>query len=1246
MFKSLPFCILVLVVSVTTSAKLFAQHEELAITFRQAQEAFQANNYPLAESLLIDLVSNSNTPDSIYIGAQVYLGSIYGNKGNLVAALQSFNAAQALAELSKDKSFLSRIYYSKSLVFLNTNQLDSSKLYLLQWQGVMGESPLAKATSYQMLADCSMRENRPEQELQYVKQSINVLETIEQSSPDYAALVQQKTLTSNYNRLCFLFLSNFNNADSAYYYSQFALDYVHETKAIQDTILFSLYEAVYALQLNNQVDKAKRYLLNYLDFGLTNQWYMGMNEGYRNLHLIYRIEDNADSCIWSLDQMIDLGKSTKDYNSLFWAYTSKVDYLRQFGEYNTCVQVAKEAVHLAKTIDNDLQLIDSYLILGDLLEEQAKYAVIDSAYQLLKSVTISEVNAIQVSNLLRQVSVLYELSNQLKFEELAKEMIAIGQKFNNEFIVEDGLLLLLDHSIDNGQYAKADSLFNAGYQSLEKAGLKLVLQMQMFYNEIEDYERSLLYAKQLKKRALAYNSYIFLNAAVEGENIAYNFLGLKDSISANKNRIAALAIPDYEKYRMLSLCFTFLNTDSAIFYQKQVVPMIKHDKELLYFAYSKLADLYHNYQADSFTVYYDKIQEICDFSDNCAYSSLSYLSQDVTKYILQGDIQKADSLIGILSAAAHWNMNTTADVIDYMSLIFFKSMVEYIFKPLAVNAEIPLRPGFFEQIDFSSGRTLSYFSKLTKSNQTEFLSILDGFNQYKYNKPPAFRKKLNAFIEYYYQLMSLIFETTNDDNLLKFAILYHDMSKGQILYDVMNADSYANNGNLSQNYLDKLFNSDEGGAILSYNYMVSWPNDSDIPFMGTINYLNGVDEQYGHQLLSIGASHAWDEVDFKLSDLLASSRGASVVESPTSGQKSTSVFGDFTPSNPLMMEANDYILQYNNGLRNPAIDVAEMSKELFENLLSVLDEFDSESQKLNIIPHNQLYYIPFETLIDESGRYLVENHDISYAPSIAVLRTLQSANRRDMSAKELSVFITSISDYSAYHLAENRSFTYELADLGKLNYELEFRKDNKLQDLYQSAGLFYSWNDIPATKSEAEAISNLFSRTDWKQDSEATESAIKAILKAKGQSYDVLHFATHGISLPEANGLSALVLQPDEFNDGFLRFDEIMEFDLNAKLVVLSACETGDGEIQPGEGLINLGYAFISAGAQNAIVSMWPVDDAATSIFMQSFYALLKENPNDIAYCLAETKRSFIHGAFGETYTDPYFWAPFVLFGE
>ncbi|HKI32356.1 MAG TPA: CHAT domain-containing protein, partial [Gemmataceae bacterium] len=132
-----------------------------------------------------------------------------------------------------------------------------------------------------------------------------------------------------------------------------------------------------------------------------------------------------------------------------------------------------------------------------------------------------------------------------------------------------------------------------------------------------------------------------------------------------------------------------------------------------------------------------------------------------------------------------------------------------------------------------------------------------------------------------------------------------------------------------------------------------------------------------------------------------------------------------------------------------------------------------------------------------------------------------------------------------------------------------------------------------------------------------------------------------GLALAGANTWLRGGTPPDEAEDGLLTAEDVSGLDLlDTELVVLSACETGLGEVRTGEGVFGLQRAFILAGAKTLVMSLWKVDDEATCELMEDFYRrLLAGEPRSDALHAAQQ-------ALRQKYPEPYFWGPFVCLGN
>ncbi len=177
---------------------------------------------------------------------------------------------------------------------------------------------------------------------------------------------------------------------------------------------------------------------------------------------------------------------------------------------------------------------------------------------------------------------------------------------------------------------------------------------------------------------------------------------------------------------------------------------------------------------------------------------------------------------------------------------------------------------------------------------------------------------------------------------------------------------------------------------------------------------------------------------------------------------------------------------------------------------------------------------------------------------------------------------------------------------------------------------------LPATRAEAEAVGGTVLLGQ-----EATETRLLAEI-AKAGRLSVLHLACHGLVDPRNPLLSALAVTPDASSDGFLTALEISALKIPADLVVLSACDTGQGKVFEGEGLVGFASTFLIAGASRVVVSLWKVDDEATAALMAKFYELRRGAGADVATALRAAQR---HVRAQPRWADPRYWAAWQLWG-
>ncbi|MCI0391144.1 MAG: CHAT domain-containing protein [Acidobacteria bacterium] len=185
---------------------------------------------------------------------------------------------------------------------------------------------------------------------------------------------------------------------------------------------------------------------------------------------------------------------------------------------------------------------------------------------------------------------------------------------------------------------------------------------------------------------------------------------------------------------------------------------------------------------------------------------------------------------------------------------------------------------------------------------------------------------------------------------------------------------------------------------------------------------------------------------------------------------------------------------------------------------------------------------------------------------------------------------------------------------------------------------------LPESEQEVKALRRLYGKSRSKVyiGAEAREDRVKIEASQAG----ILHFATHGVLNDASPMYSYLALaQGDKNEDGLLEAWELMQLDLRADLVALSACETARGRFGAGEGVIGLSWAMFVAGAPATLVSQWKVESASTRELMLGFHQSLRA-PSRKSVTKAEALRRAALKLMKNPQTNhPFYWAGFVLVG-
>ncbi|MGB7378739.1 MAG: CHAT domain-containing tetratricopeptide repeat protein, partial [Rivularia sp. (in: cyanobacteria)] len=334
------------------------------------------------------------------------------------------------------------------------------------------------------------------------------------------------------------------------------------------------------------------------------------------------------------------------------------------------------------------------------------------------------------------------------------------------------------------------------------------------------------------------------------------------------------------------------------------------------------------------------------------------------------------------------------------------------------------------------------------------------------------------------------------------------------------------------------------------------------------------------------------------------------------------------------------------------IQLEELARTLDKQVMAPIRPLLGDARHLLLSPDGQLNLIPFEALKDEQNKYLVEKYAFSY------LTTGRDLLRLETTAKQLTnpvVFADINYEQQVTVIASNSrgSENKRSTDFANLKY-----------------------NPLAATLAEGQQIKKIFPDTNIITGTKATESAIKQL-----KTPSILHLATHGFFLPDEeikptspaiNQLNNQLDKPQYVNlenpllrsglalagfnnrqnkqsnnnteDGVLTALEVAGLNLRGtELVVLSACETGIGDVKTGDGVYGLRRALVIAGSQSQLLSLWKVADDGTKDLMVEYYQKIKAGKGRHE-ALREVQLEFLNS--NTEYQHPYFWASFIPSGN
>jgi CHAT domain-containing protein len=287
------------------------------------------------------------------------------------------------------------------------------------------------------------------------------------------------------------------------------------------------------------------------------------------------------------------------------------------------------------------------------------------------------------------------------------------------------------------------------------------------------------------------------------------------------------------------------------------------------------------------------------------------------------------------------------------------------------------------------------------------------------------------------------------------------------------------------------------------------------------------------------------------------------------------------------------------------------ARRLYEKLVDPFKPLLPSKGRVQIIPDGPIGQVPFEILLEEnvsrdqvnyrSLKYMIKSFAIGYAYSSSMLinKTKRVVRRPSLLA-------------------------------------VGFTGGQGMRSVVPNM------EEIQGAEQELEALAKRFDMGKFLVGHEATEANFKTL----SPDFDIIHLAVHGTGDVKKNFSASLYFRSmyDSLDDGELHAYELYGLKLKALMAVLSSCESGLGKGYKGEGMISMASAFTYSGCQNILMSLWKVNDQASTILMDDFYGQLLEGKT-IDYALREVKLNYLETA-DELTADPKIWAPLVAYGS
>lgn len=980
--------------------------------------------------------------------------------------------------------------------------------------------------------------------------------------------------------------------------------------------------------------------------------------------------NNNETTIKSLLLLCDAYRKKNDYNTsksylnkidttILNKYTSlKADYIFRQGKlkknHSKSIKILKNSIEIKKKHkDNGITSLSNYYNgLGTTFLYMAKK---DSALKYYnraineeKSTTNSykkEFNMaafylnkgiINASNNRYEVAIKYFRKSIYFLEKNKKNTIDVA-RYNTNI----GRLYFLTFQFDSAEinYKKAEYIYSLLEKNNRDAGV-LFLNMGGLYSTTNNIEKALRYYNKAKyifinnPRYSSYSKRISLNLGVlhEKENEYKKAISLYKSVFPVKRKSTEI-----KTHRNLGTCYSELGiVDSASFYFNKAILSAKNTNNNFELALSYLyfgQHLSKNNNQTKALLHINKAISIHKTekkqkNKNLAYAFLK-LSQHYRRYNdFKNSIKYADLVLKELSSNS--DSTTTESYLRDTKIELNK------LSAMAAKARSYYSMGINENNNKYLVNAFEIYKKLLST--IEFIRIN---HQHEENKL-ALAEKAKTEYSYIIRTLKSIYENTGEEKYQKELFRFMEKSKSAILYTSINESR----AKITAGIPDSLSQKEKflKNKIASYKRMVyekskKNPNSKVIPEWENrifqyeseyenlvkyfeINYEKYYKLKYSPEIVDI--NHITERInnDQAVIEYTVTSdelfifvikKDKHLSYSCKLAQDSlNNIIGKFRNSLTIQDFANFNREEYDN--------YTTSSYHLYNILIKPIKK-EIANKELIIIPDDRLGYIPFDILLTDKHRitekinyknlpYLLFEHTISYAYSASLL--FEDIEENNPKYNKVFSIAPSYDNIKAIHV------------------DSLFKEPTHRNILLP----------IPGVKDEVKNISEIF-ESNKLMDKEATEKAFKK----EASKYGILHLAMHTIVNDEFPMFSKLIFyqNDDTEEDGLLNTYEIFDLKLNAELAVLSACNTGYGKLRSGEGIISLARGFIYAGVPSIVMTLWPIEDHATSDLMKLFYENIAAGMRKHD-ALKKARIDFLQSA-DQLRSHPHFWGSIVPIG-